>query len=238
MTSMVSSASLRVGGLTPLSTTDWPGMLAAVVFCQGCPWHCSYCHNPDLIPAQGGSDLGWESVLGLLHRRQGLLDAVVFSGGEPTLQAGLLNAIIEVRQLGFAVGLHTAGAYPQRLQAILPLVDWVGMDIKAPFADYPAITGVPGSGKRALASLDFILQSGVAHEIRTTVHPALLDDKAVCTLADDLASRGVRHYALQAFRSQGCEDESLNRDMARTSSLTSVQQDIAGQFTSFTLRSS
>ena len=80
----------------------------------------------------------------------GLLDAVVFSGGEPTLQAGLLDAMLEVRELGFKIGLHTAGMYPQRLAAILPLMDWVGMDVKAPFADYARITGTPGSGERAL----------------------------------------------------------------------------------------
>ena len=117
---------LRVGGLTPLSTTDWPGMLAAVVFCQGCPWRCGYCHNPDLIPARGDHEIPWEDVLAFLRRRQGLLDGVVFSGGEPTAQAGLADAMREVRALGFKIGLHTGGMYPQRLAAVLPLVDWVG----------------------------------------------------------------------------------------------------------------
>ena len=227
---------LRIGGFTPLSTTDWPGMLAAVVFCQGCPWRCRYCHNPGLIPAQGDSEVSWDSVLGLLRRRRGLLDGVVFSGGEPTLHAGLSDAIREVRELGFMIGLHTGGMYPQRLAALLPLLDWVGMDIKAPFADYARITGVPGSGEHARASLDLILQSGVKHEIRTTVHPALLDDVTLRSLAEELASRGVKHYAIQAFRSQGCTDESLNQGMARNSPLASVGQDMAGQFDSLSVR--
>ncbi|PKO61543.1 MAG: anaerobic ribonucleoside-triphosphate reductase activating protein, partial [Betaproteobacteria bacterium HGW-Betaproteobacteria-17] len=142
---------LHVGGLTPLSTTDWPGMLAAVVFCQGCPWRCGYCHNPDLIPARGDHEIPWEDVLAFLRRRRGLLDGVVFSGGEPTAQAGLLDAMREVRELGFKIGLHTGGMYPQRLAAVLPLVDWVGLDVKAPFADYPRVTSVTGSGERAHA---------------------------------------------------------------------------------------
>jgi pyruvate formate lyase activating enzyme len=227
---------LRIGGFTPLSTTDWPGMLAAVVFCQGCTWRCRYCHNPGLIPTQSESKVSWESILGLLRRRRGLLDAVVFSGGEPMLQVGLLDAIGEVRELGFKIGLHTAGMYPQRFATILPLLDWVGMDVKAPFADYPRITGTPGSGERALASLDLILQAGVEYEIRTTVHPALLDDEAVHALANDLAERGVKHYVIQAFRSQGCQDEFLNRNMARTHPLTSVGQKIAGRFERFAAR--
>jgi pyruvate formate lyase activating enzyme len=227
---------LRIGGFTPLSTTDWPGMLAAVVFCQGCPWRCRYCHNPDLIPPRGETEVNWESVLGLLRRRRGLLDGVVFSGGEPSLQAGLLDAIVEVRELGFKIGLHTGGMYPQRLVTILPLLDWVGMDVKAPFADYARITGTPGCGERALASLDLVLQSGVEHEIRTTVHQSLLDDETVRSLADDLADRGVKHYVIQAFRSQGCQDEFLNRSMARKRPLASVGQNIAGQFEKFTVR--
>jgi pyruvate formate lyase activating enzyme len=227
---------LRIGGFTPLSTTDWPGMLAAVVFCQGCPWRCRYCHNPGLIPAQSQNELRWDSILAFLQRRQGLLDGVVFSGGEPTLQSALFDAMREVREVGFKVGLHTGGTYPQRLQAILPLVDWVGLDVKAPFAEYPRVTGTPGSGERARASLDLVLRSNVAHEIRTTVHPDLLDDDAVHSLAHDLAERGVRHYAIQAFRSQGCRDESLNRNTARTHALTSLGRDIAKQFASLVVR--
>ena len=79
---------LRIGGLTPLSTTDYPGQLAAAVFCQGCPWRCGYCHNPHLIPATVKQGIDWVEVMRFLERRRGLLDAVVFSGGEPTLQPG------------------------------------------------------------------------------------------------------------------------------------------------------
>lgn len=218
---------LRVGGLTPLSTTDWPGMLAAVVFCQGCPWRCGYCHNPDLIPARGENEIPWEDVLAFLRRRQGLLDGVVFSGGEPTLQPELAAAMREVRALGFRIGLHTGGAYPRRLADVLPLVDWVGMDAKAPFADYARITGVDGSGKRAQASLEHLLASGVAHEIRTTVHPALLADTDVTGLARELSARGVKHYVLQPFRVQGCADADLVRCTKREHPWASLVDEVA-----------
>lgn len=203
---------LRVGGLTPLSTADWPGMLAAVVFCQGCPWRCNYCHNPHLIPPRGDTEIPWDEVLAFLHRRQGLLDGVVFSGGEPTLQPGLAEAMRAVRALGFKVGLHTGGAYPRRLAEVLSLVDWVGLDAKAPFAEYPRITGVAGSGVPAMASLEHVLASGVAHEIRTTVHPTLLSHADVACLAQELSARGVTRHVIQAFRSQGCADARLVRD--------------------------
>ena len=200
---------LRVGGFTPLSATDWPGMLSAVVFCQGCSWHCRYCHNPELIPAQGKHEIRWEAIVEFLQRRQGLLDAVVFSGGEPTLQSSLIDAMREVRELGFKIGLHTAGIYPRRLQEVLPLVDWVGLDVKAPCADYARITGVPGSGERAQASLDLVLNSGVEYEIRTTVHPALLSNDDVSVITRDLAVSGVTRHVIQSFRSKGCDDPKL-----------------------------
>jgi len=221
---------LRVGGFTPLSTTDWPGMLAAVVFCQGSPWRCGYCHNPDLIPARGDSEIPWADVLAFLRRRRGLLDAVVFSGGEPTAQAGLVDAVREVRALGFRIGLHTGGMYAQRLAEVLPLVDWVGLDVKAPFADYARITGAAGSGERALAGLQQVLASGVDHEIRTTVHPALLGDTAVIGLARDLADLGVKRYVIQAFRSQGCQDDSLRLSGTRERPLQTVGEQMAGLF--------
>ncbi|MDP1926726.1 MAG: anaerobic ribonucleoside-triphosphate reductase activating protein [Thiobacillus sp.] len=227
---------LRIGGLTPLSTTDWPGMLAAVVFCQGCPWRCGYCHNPGLIPPRAENETPWADVIAFLRRRQGLLDGVVFSGGEPTLQAGLVDAMREVRALGFKVGLHTGGAYPQHLETVLPLVDWVGLDVKAGFADYARITGVPGSGERALAGLQQVLESGVAYEIRTTVHPTLLNDGAVADLARDLAARGVKHYVIQVFRSQGCQDDFLNQHATRTQPLQVVGTVVADLFEDFTVR--
>lgn len=227
---------LRVGGLTPLSTTDWPGMLAAVVFCQGCPWRCGYCHNPDLIPARGDTEIPWQDVMAFLRRRQGLLDGVVFSGGEPTLQTGLADAMRDVRALGFKVGLHTGGMYSSHLATLLPLVDWVGMDVKAPFADYPHVTGVAGSGARALLGLQQVLASGVDHEIRTTVHPALLTDADLARVAQDLSEKGVKRYVVQAFRSQGCGNESLRHQTARARPLQDVSKDLAGLFEDFSVR--
>ena len=227
---------LRVGGLTPLSATDWPGQLAAVIFCQGCPWRCGYCHNPHLLPARARTQIAWDDVLAFLRRRGGLLDAVVFSGGEPLAQRALADAMRTVRSMGFRVALHTAGAHPQRLAEVLPLVDWIGLDVKAPFSDYASITGVSGSGDKALASARLVIESGVAHEFRTTVHPAQLPAPAVARLADDLARLGVRHYVLQQFRAEGCEDAALANDATPSFLSEPWAAEIAPRFSSFALR--
>jgi pyruvate formate lyase activating enzyme len=195
---------LRVGGFVPFTSTDFPGALAAVVFCQGCPWRCGYCHNPHLIPARGDDEREFSRLLDWLAQRRGLLDAVVFSGGEPTAQAALADAIAAVRALGFAIGLHTGGAYPRRLAEVLRNVDWVGIDVKAPTDEYASVTGVTGSGLAALASLDLVIDAGADHEVRTTVHPALTPPAALERLARELATHGVERWILQPFRPIGC----------------------------------
>ncbi|QIK38508.1 anaerobic ribonucleoside-triphosphate reductase activating protein [Caldichromatium japonicum] len=199
---------LRVGGLVPLTTLDYPGELAAVVFCQGCPWWCRYCHNGHLLEATERPPFTWARIEGFLRQRQGLLDAVVFSGGEPTAQTALTAALQAVRALGYKIGLHTSGAYPEHLPAILPFIDWVGLDIKALPEDYPAITRVPASGQRAWETLEILVGAGVDLEVRTTLMPNWTPDYVRC-LSERLADAGVRHYALQVCTLAHALDPSL-----------------------------
>ena len=143
-------------------------------------------------------------MLTFLRTRRGLLDGVVFSGGEPTLQEALPAAVADVRRLGFRVGLHTGGQFPQRLARVLPQVDWVGFDVKAPWDAYDRITRVAHSGEAARESLSLLVANGVAFEVRTTVHPALLSADDLAVLGDELLSVGVRRWTVQGFRPQGC----------------------------------
>ena len=200
---------LRIGGITPFSTVDWPGKLACVAFLAGCPWACPYCQNPALRRAESAT-LDERDLLAFLDRRRGLLDAVVFSGGEPLAQPELASVVPRVRQMGFEVGLHTCGAYPERLRELLPLVDWVGIDVKAPWSAYDATTRGRESGEAARRSLEALLASGVAYEVRTTWHPSLMGADELATLAHDLADRGVRTWAVQAYRHVGTTGELPN----------------------------
>lgn len=200
---------LRVGGFVPFTTVDYPSRLSAVVFCQGCPWRCRYCHNPHLQPFVG-TEWVWENIVAELTARRGFLEAVVFSGGEPTAQPVLAAAMRDVRDMGFAVGLHTAGIFPQRLEEVLPLVDWVGLDIKAPLdARYSKITRHPGSQRVVSHALDSVRRSGVAFELRTTVHPILLGTPDLEDLAEDLRRHDVPGVKIQPFRAEGCVDAEL-----------------------------
>lgn len=203
-------AALKVGGLVPMTTVDYPDLLSAVVFCQGCPLRCSYCHNGDLLARNTATPFAWEEILDFLDSRRGLLDAVVFSGGEPTQQQALCAAIDDVRVMGFRIGLHTAGIYPERLQRLLPYLDWVGLDIKALPEGYERLAGMPGSGELAWRSARILVESGLPHEIRTTFHPALMRHEDKARLIEAVNGLGSAHHVWQTCRTGHCLDPRLN----------------------------
>lgn len=227
---------LKVGGYEKFTSTDYPGELAAVVFVQGCPWRCGYCHNPHLQPRDGTPAIAWQDLLAFLANRAGLLDAVVFSGGEPTLDPALEDAMRSVKALGFKVGLHTAGIYPGRLKQVLPLVDWVGLDIKTSFDAYDELTGANGSAQAACAAARLVIDSGVPYEFRTTVHPKLTTRQRISTLVQQISGMGCDTYALQDFRSVGCRA----KDLLESSGEGALDSELVGQvrsrFRQFTLR--
>ena len=193
--------SIQIGGITPLTTIDFPNHLAAVLYCQGCSWKCSYCHNKHLIPRNIKTDITWQDTMIFLEKRKDFLDGVVLSGGEPLLQKRLPEMCRTIQQIGFKIALHTGGAIPSRLKAILPKLSWVGLDIKGSTSDYEKITGVAGSGDKAFQSLSLLLDSGIDYEVRTTADPKLLNKTDIIKLAKELSEIGVKHYALQQCRS-------------------------------------
>ena len=152
------------------------------------------------------------------------------------MDPGLADAMHETRALGFKIGLHSGGTHPERLTSVLPLIDWIGFDVKALFADYARVTQVAGSGAAALKGLQAILASGVDYECRTTLHPALLPEHDMLRLARVLVELGVRRYALQVFREQGCADHALNASMEQGYPSHEVIAQIAGMFPEFVLR--
>ena len=244
----------RVGGLVPLSTSDWPGKLSCVIFLQGCPWRCGYCHNPHLWSFQSSTAgatavpehesisamISWDDVFTFLKRRQGLLEAVVFSGGEPTAHPELIDIIMQVKRLGFLVGLHTGGGYPRLLQQILKHIDWVAMDFKITFAKYAKVTKAADSGWNASRSLQMIIDSGVSYEVRTTVHGKIHTVEDILEGASLLQNLGVQNYYIQTFREQGCINSNLiheNRTIPRLFD-TSLTNTLAEKFKNFGIRSS
>lgn len=189
---------MRIAGLEKCSLVDYPGKLAAVVFTPGCNMNCFYCHNRSLLHGQE-QQIASAEVIAFLERRRGLLDGVVITGGEPTLQHDLEDFIRDVRSLGFEIKLDSNGTNPELLRRVIDqqLVDFVAMDIKAPLARYSEITQTTNDVRKISDSIDLLLQGRVEYEFRTTFAPQL---SAAAVMAIAARIQGAQRYALQQYR--------------------------------------
>ncbi len=200
---------MKIGGLMPLSLSDFPGRVAAVIFTQGCNFRCPFCHNGNLIPMdrEPGDLLREEEIFSLLAARCGKLGGVVISGGEPTLQPDLPDFLLALKELGYAIKLDTNGSRPEVLARVLPLVDYVAMDLKAPLPCYARLAGVAVAPKKIRQSIELLAASGVEHEFRTTAVEPLLDQRDLDEIFA-LVPVGSK-YRVQPFRPENALAEWL-----------------------------
>ncbi len=190
------------GGIQKTSLIDFPGKVSCVLFTPGCNFTCPYCHNPDLANNRTDlfSPMAEETVIDFLKNRQGLLEGVVITGGEPTLHKRLGKFCEKVKALGYPVKLDTNGSRPEDLDDLLAdaLVDYVAMDIKTdPYGYAPDISPVDQS-KNLISCIDSILSSGLPHEFRTTCLAPFVDAGIVARIATYI--EGADLYALQPFK--------------------------------------
>jgi pyruvate formate lyase activating enzyme len=175
-----------IGGLLKFTMIDFPGKISAIVFTQGCNLKCGYCHNPELIAADGGQTFVFtdDDVLDYLQKRRGALEGVVITGGEPVLQPDLKDFIIKVKALDYLVKLDTNGTKPAALKDLIDanLLDFVAMDIKAPFHKYPAICGVAIDIEDIKESVNIIKTGSVPYEFRTTYDKTVLNDEDIAEI--------------------------------------------------------
>jgi pyruvate formate lyase activating enzyme len=177
---------------------DWPGRLSATVFLGGCDFRCPFCHNEALVSVPDAS-ADWNILLAHLEAKRHWLDGVVITGGEPTLDPGLPEMLRTFARMEIPVKLDTNGNHPDVLRSLLSegLISYVALDIKTPFARYAALTGVAESGANVAESVEIIIDSGVAHEFRTTVYPGAVSLEDLEDIAR--AVEGGDRYALQQF---------------------------------------
>jgi len=212
-TQSILACDVPVVGIDPLTTIDYPGKTAAVLFTGGCPWNCRYCHNPSCRDNTGSNGLTWEHIESFLVQRVGFLDGVVVSGGEPTIHANLPVLLDRIRDIGYSIALHTNGCNPEMLKVLTRkgLVDYVAMDVKAPPYLYEHVTRFSNTGVRVARSMSVILESGVGYEFRTTYHPRILTDYDLMDTVRAVYNAGGRRYYIQRFRTMGVSDEELVR---------------------------
>lgn len=192
---------MNIGGLQKHSLIDFPGVIACVVFTRGCNFFCPYCHNPDLVAGSDGEPghtLTVEEVYGFLEKRRGLLDGVVISGGEPTLQLDLPTFCAGIRAMGYRIKLDTNGSRPDVLHHLFQqsLVDFVAMDVKTSLDQYHIVAPKSFDPSRIVESIRLIMDQAPAYEFRTTCVRPLVSE----TVLDQIGSlvEGARSYVIQS----------------------------------------
>ena len=190
---------MKIYGLQKMTLLDFPGKVACTVFLGGCDFHCPFCHNWELATGSYPAQMEDTQLLAFLKTRQGLLEGVAVTGGEPLLQdvAPLLRRI---RALGFAVKLDTNGTHPERLQELLTegLVDYVAMDIKNSPEHYSRTAGVEDLDlTNVKRSVQILLHSSIDYEFRTTTVAQLHEAQDFVSMGQWL--RGAKRYYIQPF---------------------------------------
>ena len=161
---------MRIGGFNKLTTQDFPGNLACIIFTSGCNFDCDYCYNRDLVESKA-PEIDQDEIFSYLEKRKDMLDGVVISGGEPTIWDDLIPFIEKIREYGFKVKLDTNGYRPEVLKEIIDrkLVDYIAMDIKAIFNEYFKVIKKNIDTDKLLESIELIKKSNIDHEFRTTI---------------------------------------------------------------------
>lgn len=192
---------MRIGGLQKLTLLDFPGHVACTVFLQGCNFRCPFCHNTPLL--LGTEEIQASEILDFLKKRQGLLDGVAVTGGEPLLSADIGNLLRSIKDLGFLVKLDTNGCFPERLHELMEqrLVDYVAMDVKNSREKYDVTAGAGGFLPAVERSVRLLMAGDLPYEFRTTVVNELHEPEDFIAIGQWL--QGAQAYFLQSYVDSG-----------------------------------
>lgn len=191
---------MLIGGFQKCSLIDYPGRVCAIIFTTGCNFRCPYCHNPELVyPGLYPKPIPEKEILSFLARREGRLDAVTITGGEPALQTDLADFIMKVKKHGFLVKLDSNGSKPEVLENLInsKTVDYIAMDVKAPLQKYKTVTGSDIDPEKIRESIELIMNSNTDYEFRTTVTRNELDGADILKIGKLL--EGAKLLVLQKF---------------------------------------
>ena len=228
---------LTAAGLIPFTTIDFPGRLAAVIFLQGCPLKCPFCHNYTLQKEGTPTDTNWSEIDDFLNHRKKQLDGIVLSGGEPLKHKEIKELILKIKSLGYQAAIHTSGVYPDHLTDVLPLLDWVGLDIKAPWEKYDLLTGRKDMAPKVQQSLHLLQDAGIDFECRTTCDPRYLTKEDILSIAHNLADQDIKTYVLQRYRTfDGDKDPPQESAIASFFVDTLLQNELGKLFPNYSVR--
>ena len=192
------------GGFQKLTLLDYPGKVACTLFTVGCNFACPFCHNSFLVEKKGHQVFSEEEVVSYLKKRQGILEGVCISGGEPLLNGEIENFMKKIKELGYKVKLDTNGSFPHKLKELIckNLVDYVAMDVKNSFEKYPKTSGVEKVDVESVKeSIIYLLGDHVDYEFRTTVANGLHTIDDIQKISEQI--KGAKRYYIQNFVDSG-----------------------------------
>ena len=196
---------MNISGIQKLTLLDFPGKLACTVFTSGCNFRCPFCHNASLVLPGMSDHIDEQEVFSFLKKREGILEGVCITGGEPCLQPDLEAFIGKVRDIGFAVKLDTNGSFPEKLSSLLEkgLLDYVAMDIKTSKERYSEVCGVQNEKllENVQKSVEILKSSSVPHEFRTTTARELQTKEDFEKIGRWLS--GEKRYFIQQYEASG-----------------------------------
>ncbi len=194
---------MRISGIQKLTLLDYPGKTACIIFCYGCNFLCPFCHNALLVTEKAESFISEEEILAFLKKRQGILDGVCVTGGEPTLQKDLKEFLGKIKALGYSVKLDTNGYKPDTLKEIIDegLCDYVAMDIKNTPEKYALTVGREIETDKISESIAVLREGKVPCEFRTTVVKDFHTKEDIKEIAELL--KGDIPWHLQQFKDSG-----------------------------------
>jgi len=191
---------MLIGGLQKTSLLDYPNKVSSIIFTTGCNFRCGFCYNPELVTQIVKKNLiSEQQIFNFLNKRKKILDAVVITGGEPTMHKDLPRFIAAIKEIGFLVKLDTNGTNPLMLKKLIKqgLIDYIAMDIKAPLRKYSKVVNIKIDTKLIKNSIKAIMNSGLGYEFRSTVLPALHTKEDLVAMSKMIS--GAKRYFLQKF---------------------------------------
>jgi pyruvate formate lyase activating enzyme len=224
---------MKIKGFIKNTFIEYPGKIAAMIFLPNCNFRCSFCFNPELVlESEKIKDVDEKEVLEFLEKNKKWIDALVISGGEPTLHKDLPEFIRKIKKMGFLVRIYTNGTNPEMLKVLIDekLIDSIAMDIKAPLTEekYEEITNIKNVLEKVKKSISLIMNSGLNYEFRTTVVPGLHSEKDVEEIAKYIKDADL--LVLQKFLPEHALDEKLRKLKTQSDDEMKKLAEISGKY--------
>jgi len=228
---------MKIGGLQKTSLLDYPEEISSIIWTVGCNYNCPFCYNKDLVNGKP-SEISEDEILSFLEKRKKLIDGLVITGGEPFLQKDLADFCKKVKKIGYKIKIDTNGTFPDKLKELIDekLIDYVAMDVKAPFKKYEDLAGKKVDSKTIKKSIKILMESGIDYEFKTTFIPDLLKKEDILEIAKEL--KGAKNYFLQQFKNDVplLSDEIIEKNPYSRQYLQETLKELKPYFTNCKIR--